>query len=182
MLVVENYFEKVEDLVIGKIYVNFKILKCVLFFIVVCYFGYLVIVEKLIDLRIDVNKDDYLVILLVVVCYGGYLSVMNLLLKKGVCEINKFFVKYVGYIGVVLKLVRLGIDVKINDFLFIVVCVYGYLDLVDKKFNMEIDVNLIDGDKILLIVVCYFGYLNVVEGLINVGVDVDLGNGFIIFF
>lgn len=177
--VAENHFEKVEDSVTGKIYVNPRISKRVSPFIVACYFGHLAVVEELIDFRIDVNKDDYLVTPLAAACHGGHLSVMNLLLKKGARETNIPSVKYVGHTGVVLKLVRLGIDVNTNDFSLIAACAYGHLDLADKKFNMETDVNLIDGDKTPLIVACYFGHSNVVEGLINAGADVDLGNGFI---
>lgn len=107
MLVFVEYVEKIK-----VVYVNFKVLKWVLFFIVVCFMGYLVIVEELICYGIDVNKDDYFVILLVVVCFGGYLSVIKLLLSKGVNKIEIFNVEYIGYIGVVLKLIGLEIDLR----------------------------------------------------------------------
>lgn len=177
--VAEDHFEKVEDLEKGKMYVSPKISKRVSPFIVACYFGHLAIVEELIGFGIDVNKDDYLVTPLAAACSGGHLSVMKMLLKKGAYKTSTPSVKYVGHTGVVLKLVSLGIDVKTNDGSLIAACAHGHLDLSDKKFNMETDVNLTYRDKTPLIVACYFGHSNVVEELIKAGADVNLGNGFI---
>lgn len=45
-----------------------------------CYKGYFDIVEKVIEVGIDVNWSDGVNILLIVVCYKGYLKIVNKLI------------------------------------------------------------------------------------------------------
>lgn len=51
---------------------------------IVCYKGYFDIVEKVIEVGIDVNLSDGVNILLIVVCYKGYLEILNKLIEVGV--------------------------------------------------------------------------------------------------
>lgn len=71
----------------------------------------------------------------------------------------------------------MGFDVDYieKDFLLlIVVCCYGYLDIVEELIKVRVDVNFKYGKYILLIVICLNGYLDIVVLLIEVGVDVNL--------
>lgn len=62
--------------------------------------------------------------------------------------------------------------VYLNIKLLVVVCIFGYLDIVKELVKVGVDVSLRDVLDLLFIVVCKKGYLNIVEWLCKVGVDV----------
>lgn len=61
--------------------------------------------------------------------------------------------------------------VYLNIKLLVVVCIFGYLDIVKELVKVGVDVNLRGGFDLLFVVVCKEGYLNVVEWLCKVGVE-----------
>lgn len=56
---------------------------------VVCRYGYVVIVKMLLKMNVDVNFFDCVGIFFIVVCRYGYLIVVELLIKVGV-DVDKF--------------------------------------------------------------------------------------------
>lgn len=59
----------------------------------------------------------------------------------------------------------MGVDVNFEDvknILFIVVCIKGYLNVLEELIIVGVDVNLEDIKNILFIIVCIWGYFNVV--------------------
>lgn len=54
-------------------------------------------------------------------------------------------------------MVKVGVDINLkywSKIVFIIVCEYGYLDVVKKLIELGVDVNLCDGVIILLIILC----------------------------
>lgn len=67
-----------------------------------------------------------------------------------------------------------GVNVNLNDgknILFIIICYYGYFDIVEMFIEVGVEVNLDDGEFILLKVVDLKGYMDIVKILIEKGVD-----------
>lgn len=58
--------------------------------------------------------------------------------------------------------------------LFIVVSRVGYLNVVIELLKVRVDINKMDLYEMLFIVVCRCGYVNIVEKLLEEGVDVNL--------
>lgn len=147
-----------------------------------CCSGHFSVVQELIKSGADVNKLDKLVTPLAAACSGGHLKVIKLLLKERAYKTELHNVHYARHTGVILKLIRLGIDVNVqntNEKSLLAACARGQPDLVREIIKDGADVNFKDEEKTPLIVACYFGHLNVVKVLIKAGAAVDLQNGFI---
>lgn len=92
------------------------------FLIVVCKEGYVDIVLELIKVKVDVN-------ILIEMCWYGYviedIKVMNEYFKIIERFILLILVCDYGYLGVVVELIKVGVDVNMNSeckIFFIVVC------------------------------------------------------------
>lgn len=133
----------------------------------------------------DVNLSDRENILFIVVCKGGYVNVVEELIKVNV-DVNLSggnfkmlkFINVWGCIDDVYNLreyLNVGLFLEdIYKILLIVVCVGGYICIVEILIEVGVDVNLGDGYIIFFGIVSVGGYLDVVKILMKYREDKNL--------
>lgn len=147
--------------------------------------GHLSIVNELLKIGANVNKNDGCTTPLIAACKSGLLSIVSELIKNG-ADVNLDYTSFTplaaacekGHLNVVEKLVKAGADVNYhtNHAPIIAASKSGTLSIVCLLLKRGANVNQIDVHGSPLIVACTYGPLRVVHELIKAGADVNEHN------